>query len=64
MRTNSGIDGVRLITDDRERLRTTLFFFANGQTKFIVACTTAVKGGDGLDAVFENSMKTFRFETR
>ncbi len=64
-KTTEGLAGARFTFENQQNgrmLRQTSYFFANGDRKFVVTCTALADGGDRLDAVFESSMKTFRFE--
>jgi hypothetical protein len=66
-KTTAGEQSARLVIEyeqDGKLLRQTFYFFANGDTKFVVTCTTLAQGGDKLDSVFETSMKTFRFDKK
>jgi hypothetical protein len=61
------LPGVRMIIENEQggkALRQTFFFFANSNTKFVITGSTLADGGDKLDAAFENSMKSFRFEKK
>jgi hypothetical protein len=66
-RTESGLDGVRLITESRQQgrqLRQVAYFFCTGEKAYVVTCTALADGGDQLDPLFERTMKTFRLEGR
>jgi hypothetical protein len=66
-RTESGLDGVRLITQNRQQGRQlcqTFYFFGNGEKVYVVTCTALADGGDQLDPLFERTMKTFRLVGR
>jgi hypothetical protein len=64
--TSEGLRGARITLDNFRKdttLRQTMYFFARGETKFVVTCSTvAAAGSDDLDAVIENSIKTFRID--
>lgn len=62
-KTDSGLKGSRLVTQSDQNgtlLRQTFYFFAGaGDKKFVVTCSTLASGGEGIDEVFESSLKTF-----
>jgi hypothetical protein len=63
--TTDGLQGVRVITyanHNGRTLRQTYYLFGNGNTKYVVTCTSRSEGGEELDPIFEASMKTFRVE--
>jgi len=41
-------------------LRQTFFFIGSGKRKYVVTCTALADGGEEFDAVFSESIKTFR----
>ena len=43
-----------------QSLRQTFCFFGNSTRKYVVTCTALSKGGESLDGLFAQSMKTFR----
>lgn len=62
--TNDALASIRLITERHDAnigkdLRQTFYFFENGSHKFVVTCSALADGGDDLDTLFEQSMKTF-----
>jgi hypothetical protein len=64
-KTTGGLQGVRVIVEDEPRgrlLRQTFFFFPKESTAILITCSALAENGDKLDAVFADSMKTFRFE--
>jgi hypothetical protein len=64
-KTTTGVAGARLIVENEQGgklLRQTFYIFGAPKTMFVVTCSTLAEGGEKLDAVFETSMKTFRFE--
>jgi hypothetical protein len=63
--TSEGLPGVRITLDNLGKdatRRQNMHVFARGDTKFVIVCTTLAEGADALDAVFEDSVKTFRIE--
>jgi hypothetical protein len=63
--TSGDLRGARAVGENELNgmvLRQTYYFFAKGDTKFVVTCSAQADGGDKLDRVFEASMKTFRFD--
>jgi hypothetical protein len=66
-KTNAGLEGARAITENEQNgklLRQTFYFFPRGDRQFVVTCSVLAEGGEKLDAVFEASMKTFRFDKK
>jgi hypothetical protein len=66
-KTRSGLQGMRLITEnqqDERLLRQTFYFFGNGEKVYVLTCSTLAEGGEELDPLFERAMKTFRFEDK
>jgi hypothetical protein len=65
-KTDSGVKGIRLQTESEQgnlRLRQTFFFLeGKGKTKLVVTCSALAETGQKLDAVFEDSLKTFALE--
>jgi hypothetical protein len=65
-KTDSGVKGIRLQTESEQgnlRLRQTFFFLeGKGKTKLVVTCSALAENGQKLDAVFEDSLKTFAVE--
>lgn len=62
--TTSGVKGERVVTTSLQQknlLRQTFYFMpgVNGK-QFVVTCSTLAKGGESLDSVFEESLKTFQ----
>jgi hypothetical protein len=60
-----GLPGARVVSENEvngRALRQTYYFFARGDTKFVITCTALAEGGDKLDPVFEASLRTFRFD--
>ncbi len=61
--TTSGVKGERMVTTslhNRNRLRQTFYFLPGAHGKyFVVTCSALAAGGEALDAVFEESLKTF-----
>ena len=61
--TASGINGEKLVTTSMQQkhlLRQTFYFFPGLNGKyFVVTCSTLAKGGEALDPVFEESIRTF-----
>jgi hypothetical protein len=45
-----------------QRLRQTQYVFENGQRKCLITCTVAADGGETFDGVFDECMKTFKFD--
>ena len=64
--TTEGPEGERVILEslakDGKLLRQNIYFFADGESKFLIVCTTLVEGGEAFDRVLEDSMKTFSIE--
>ncbi|MBM4035723.1 MAG: hypothetical protein FJ291_28625 [Planctomycetes bacterium] len=63
-RTDHGVAGWRIIAESEmegRRLRQTFYYFGDGERKYVVTCTALAEGGEALDPVFEQSMRTFRF---
>ncbi len=63
--TTAGLPSVRLVAEVKQNginLRQSYYFFGNGNTKYVVVCTTRRDGGEELDPIFEASMKSFRLE--
>jgi hypothetical protein len=62
--TAEGLEGRRLILENRgdNALRQRMYIFPKGETKYVVTCTTVAEGADKLVPVFEDCIKTFRFE--
>jgi hypothetical protein len=61
--TDDGLAAVRLVCEDTQqgkRLRQTFCFFGNSNRKYVVTCTALADGGEKLDELFVQSMKTFR----
>ena len=61
-----GRSGVRIVTENVQngrKLWQIFYFFDAGATKLVVACTRLADTGEELDATFEESVKTFRFES-
>jgi hypothetical protein len=64
-RTDHGASGFRWVFEHEQygnQLRQTQYYFANGDHKYVVTCTALADGGQALDAVFEESLKSFRIE--
>jgi hypothetical protein len=63
--TNSGLKGEKLVTSSFQQqiaLRQTFYFLPGPQGRqFVVTCTTLEAKGESLDAVFDESVKTFAF---
>ncbi len=61
--TSSGVSGERVVTTSlqhKNRLRQTFYFLPGVNGKyFVVTCSALAAGGEALDAVFEESIKTF-----
>lgn len=61
--TTSGTKGARMVTTSlqhRNRLRQTFYILPGVNGKyFVVTCSALAAGGEALDAVFEESIKTF-----
>jgi hypothetical protein len=61
--TANGLRGERLITTARQQkylLRQTYYIFPGANGRFlVVTCSTLAAGGEKLDTVFEESLKTF-----
>ncbi len=61
--TKSGLRGERMVTTSLQQkyaLRQTFYVFPGAKGKyFVVTCSALAAGGEALDAVFEESMKTF-----
>jgi len=49
-------------TQNERHLRQVFYFFANGDSKFVITYTRLATASDGTDALVDQSMKTFRFE--
>jgi hypothetical protein len=61
--TTSGSAGFKLVTKNEpfgQTLRQTFYFFANGNRKYVVTCSALAEGGETLDAIFQESIRTFR----
>jgi len=61
--TGDGLAAVRLVCEDtqqKKRLRQTFCFFGNSNRKYVATCTAVADGGEKLDDLFAQSMKTFR----
>jgi hypothetical protein len=61
--TDDGLAAVRLVCEDTQqgkRLRQTFCFFGKSSRKYVVTCTAIADGGEKLDDLFAQSMKTFR----
>jgi hypothetical protein len=66
-KTTDGLPGVRLIFENEQGdklLRRTSYFFGATDTKYVLTCSTLAEGGEKLDPVFEQALKTFRFEKK
>jgi len=53
----------RILTENEQQgrmLRQTFFFIGSGKRKYVVTCTALADGGEEFDAVFSESIKTFR----
>jgi len=61
--TKSGLKGERLVTtslQQQKKLRQTFYFFSNGKGKYyVVTCTALAAGGESLDVLFEESLRSF-----
>jgi hypothetical protein len=61
--TASGIKGERMVTTSLQQnflLRQTFYFLQGAKGKyFVVTCSTLAEGGEAVDAVFEESIRTF-----
>jgi hypothetical protein len=61
--TEDGLPGTRLVVEDKQQgraLRQTFCFFSNSTRKYVVTCTALAEGGESLDGLFAQSMRTFR----
>ena len=64
-KTTAGLPGRRLVIESEQNdklLRFSFYFFGTGGMKYVVTCTALAYGGEKLDTVFAESMKTFRIE--
>jgi hypothetical protein len=64
-KTTAGVPGFYVLTESEHNgklLRQTAYFFGSAETKYVFTCSTAAEGGAKLDPLFEQAMKTFRFE--
>ena len=64
-RTIAGLPGRRLIIESEQNdrlLRFSFYFFGTSGIKYVVTCTALAYGGEKLDSVFAESMKTFQIE--
>jgi len=61
--TKSGIKGERLVTTSLQQnnlLRQTFYFLPGGREGIsVVTCSAPAAGGESLDALFEESMRSF-----
>jgi hypothetical protein len=61
--TKSGLKGERLVTtslQQKNKLRQTFYFFSGGKGRYyVVTCSTLAAGGESLDALFEESLRSF-----
>ena len=63
--THEGKDAIFFVTQNRQQgmeLRQSLFFFGNGNQKYVVTCSALKQGGATLDELFLKSMQTFRVQ--
>jgi hypothetical protein len=63
--TNAGDTYIKIVaedTQDEKRLRQTAYFFAYGDTKFVITYTRLSNMGEENDTLVDQSMKTFRVE--
>jgi hypothetical protein len=63
--TDSGLTGFKLVcrsTQLKKRLQQTFYFFDGGSRKFVVTCSRLADAADGVDALHEGSLRSFRFE--
>jgi hypothetical protein len=61
--TEDGLPATRLVVEDNQQgrsLRQSFCFFGNSTRKYVVTCTALAERGESLDALFAQSMKTFR----
>lgn len=61
--TEDGLAAIRVVAEDTQqnkRLRQTFCFFGNSNRKYVATCTALAEGGEKLDDLFGQSMKTFR----
>ena len=60
--TTKGLSGERMVTTSLQQnslLRQSFYFFPGTNGKFlVVTCSASAKGGEALDSVFEESIKT------
>ena len=64
-KTTAGLPGRRLVIESEQNdklLRFSFYFFGTAGMKYVVTCTALAYGGEKLDTVFAESMKTFRIE--
>jgi hypothetical protein len=65
--TTSGIRGERMVTTSLQQnnlLRQTFYFLPGAAGKYyVVTCSALAAGGDALDPVFEESIKTFETQS-
>jgi hypothetical protein len=61
--TKSGLKGERLVTtsvQQKNKLRQSFYFFPAGKGRyFVVTCSAHAAGGESLDAIFEESLRSF-----
>jgi hypothetical protein len=66
-KTSQGLPSARLFIEHESEgglVRQIFYIFDKGDMKFVVTCTVLADRGDKLDQTFEDSMKTFRFDTK